>query len=132
MKGSKRLGQTIREIRGVLTQRQFAKLICVSQGTVAKYEAGQSFPKAETLCRIAEYGGEAVERILFDSKDVEKNKDATDTNKRVDRFIISNDEIELVIALREMAKHEPEMRALTMSLVYEIVNAVKSKLIQNE
>ncbi len=132
MKGSKRLGQMIREIRGVLTQRQFAKLICVSQGTVAKYEAGQSFPKAETLCRIAEYGGEAVERILFDSKDVEKNKDATDTNKRVDRFIISNDEIELVIALREMAKHEPEMRALTMSLVYEIVNAVKSKLIQNE
>lgn len=54
----------IKEIRGFLTQKEFAKKIGVTQGAVQKYENGINYPGFAVLEKIAEVGGVAVEWLL--------------------------------------------------------------------
>jgi len=53
----------LREIRGKLSQEKFGKIFGVTKVTISRYEAGR-IPDAETLSRIAEYGGVTVEWLL--------------------------------------------------------------------
>lgn len=53
----------LKKIRGDLSQKEFAKVLGVNQGTVCKYESGR-LPDAITLNKIAEYGGVTVEWLL--------------------------------------------------------------------
>jgi len=54
---AKRLATFIRELRGSRSQRQLAKLLSVSQGSVNLWESGQSWPETENLVKLAELKG---------------------------------------------------------------------------
>jgi len=54
----------LKKIRGDLSQKEFAKVLGINQGTVCKYESGR-LPDAITLNKIAEYGGVTVEWLLY-------------------------------------------------------------------
>jgi len=58
------VGQRIREIRGGMTQTEFAKLIGVKkQNYISRYERGR-VPNPELLLRIADYGKVSVDWLL--------------------------------------------------------------------
>lgn len=50
---AKRLATFIQELRGSQSQRQFAKQLGVSQGSVNLWESGQSWPDTENLEKLA-------------------------------------------------------------------------------
>ena len=55
----------IREIRGFYrTQKEFAKLLGVSQATVSKLEKGLVLPSSEVLLRLSEISKKSVDWIL--------------------------------------------------------------------
>jgi transcriptional regulator with XRE-family HTH domain len=60
---SARIGK-IRNIKGKLTQSEFAKILGVAQGTINKYENGAILPGEDILKKIANYGGVTVEWLL--------------------------------------------------------------------
>ncbi|MGK7344266.1 MAG: helix-turn-helix domain-containing protein [Candidatus Nitrospinota bacterium M3_3B_026] len=101
---SNRLGRMIRMVRGGLTQQQFAKSINVSQGSVAKYEKGESIPGAATLLRIAGLGGVTVEELLGGGEEAGRS------------FVLSEEERRLVAAARELEKSDPALRSLILEL----------------
>jgi transcriptional regulator with XRE-family HTH domain len=58
----------IKEIRGGLTQKEFGKLIGVTQGTVQKYEKGECLPSEEVQEKIAAHAGVTVKWLLEGDK----------------------------------------------------------------
>jgi transcriptional regulator with XRE-family HTH domain len=54
----------IRKIRGEITQKEFAVLMGVSQGTINKYETGIASPGVVVLKKIADHGKVTVEWLL--------------------------------------------------------------------
>lgn len=58
------LPQRIRQVRGELSQKEFADLIGVNQRTVHKYEKGIASPGAFILKMIANQGAVSVEWLL--------------------------------------------------------------------
>lgn len=54
---AKRLATFIQELRGSQSQRQLAKQLGVSQGSVNLWESGQSWPETENLEKLAELKG---------------------------------------------------------------------------
>lgn len=54
---AKRLATFIQELRGSQSQRQLAKQLGVSQGSVNLWESGQSFPDTENLDKLAALRG---------------------------------------------------------------------------
>ena len=58
------LPERIKEIRGFLTQNEFAQKIGVTQGAVQKYEKGINYPGYGILEKIAEFGEVTVEWLL--------------------------------------------------------------------
>lgn len=54
---AERLATFIQELRGSKSQRQLAKLLGVSQGTVNLWGSGQSWPETENLVKLAELKG---------------------------------------------------------------------------
>lgn len=61
-----------------LSQREFAKQINVSSGTIGMYEAGRRKPSLDKALRISAYFGVPIENIIFAS--LEKNACNFDTN----------------------------------------------------
>ncbi len=60
-----KIARRIREIRGFdLTQKQFAKLLNISQATVSKLEKGLLLPSSEVLLRLSEISGKSIDWIL--------------------------------------------------------------------
>lgn len=59
-----KLSGEIKSIRGVRTQQEFARILEISQGSVAKYENGLAMPRASILFQIAELGQISVEALL--------------------------------------------------------------------
>jgi transcriptional regulator with XRE-family HTH domain len=57
------LPERIRKVRGDLTQKDFGKLFAVRNATISRYESGR-VPDAETLKKIADYGGVTIEWLL--------------------------------------------------------------------
>jgi len=65
------LSGRIKEIRGKnegSTQKEFAQILGVSQGTVNKYENGVIFPGEDVLKKIATHGGVTIEWLLHGDK----------------------------------------------------------------
>lgn len=54
---AKRLATFIQELRGSQSQRQLAKQLGVSQGSVNLWESGQSLPDTENLDKLAAFRG---------------------------------------------------------------------------
>lgn len=62
---NKKIARRIREIRGFdLTQKEFAKLLGVSQATVSKLEKGLLLPNPEILLKLSEVSGKSIDWIL--------------------------------------------------------------------
>lgn len=61
----------IREKRGGLTQKEFAQILGVAQGTINKYENGSILPGEDVLKKIADYGGVTIEWLLHGGKPAE-------------------------------------------------------------
>jgi transcriptional regulator with XRE-family HTH domain len=54
----------IKEVRGFLTQKEFARKLGVTQGAVQKYENGIHYPRYEILQKIAAHGEVTMEWLL--------------------------------------------------------------------
>lgn len=102
-------------VRGRLTQQQFAKSINVSQGSVAKYEKGESIPGAATLLRIAGLGGVTVEELLGGVGEAGRG------------LVLSEEERRLVAAARELEKSDPALRSLILELALALARRGKKE-----
>jgi transcriptional regulator with XRE-family HTH domain len=58
------LGQRIRQIRGNVTQEDFAQSLGISQAQLSKYELGQSTLPLGALIKLAQISGRAADWIL--------------------------------------------------------------------
>lgn len=61
---SERLGKRIREIRGELTQAEFASLLDIKQAMVSRYEADKETPSPQVLLRMSRFSGRSMEWLL--------------------------------------------------------------------
>lgn len=59
-----KLGEIIKEIRGDMSQKAFAKIINAQQGSISKYENSDEMPGADILIRIAKFKGITVEQLM--------------------------------------------------------------------
>lgn len=107
------IGTRIRRIRGARTQAQFAKLLGVDRATLSNYESGRRQPNSEILKKIASMGNTTVPGLLFgetrtpfDDYLVAINENMAIAAAKEPGFIpkwyISQDEIDLIFALRLM------------------------------
>lgn len=61
----KAVGRRLRELRGFdTTQKEFARLLGISQGQLSRYEKGKSEIGADVLLRIFQKYGRSVEWLL--------------------------------------------------------------------
>ncbi len=60
---AKRLAALVQELRGSLSQGQFAKKLGVSRPTVTFWESSQSYPDAENLQKLAHLKGWTIEGL---------------------------------------------------------------------
>jgi transcriptional regulator with XRE-family HTH domain len=58
------LGGRIRELRGDLTQSEFAQLLDIKQAMVSRYEADKEMPSPPILLRLAQFSGRPMEWLL--------------------------------------------------------------------
>lgn len=58
------IGRRIRELRGQLTQEEFARTLGISQAQLSKYEAGQTAPPLGLLAHLAKWSGRTTDWIL--------------------------------------------------------------------
>lgn len=59
------MARRIREIRGFdLTQREFARILGISQAQLSKYEKAQSVPTVELLLKLKQFSGRTIDWIL--------------------------------------------------------------------
>ncbi len=107
-----KLAKVIRSIRGSMTQKDLARLINVSQGTVAKYESGKSTPKMPVMVRLAQRAGLSVEKLL--AKVESENQVSVDDSAPGDEM--TGEEIELVKMLRKMAITHPRQHKALLEL----------------
>jgi transcriptional regulator with XRE-family HTH domain len=59
------LGQRIRELRGTITQEEFARWLGISQAQLSKYELGQSMLSLDVLAKLARKTGRSTDWILL-------------------------------------------------------------------
>ncbi len=126
MAGSLKLGRQIRSIRGALTQQEFAKILNISQGSVAKYENGLALPKASTLCQIAKISGLTVENLLESAFPTFPSPADSPASAKTEASPAgpANESLDLIIAQRKIAAHEPEMAKAIMDLTKALAKTV--------
>ena len=59
------IGTRIRELRGDVTQEEFARILGISQAQLSKYELGQSAVPIGVLIRLAKRHGTTTDWILL-------------------------------------------------------------------
>ena len=69
MAAEERLSNFIKELRGDISQRSFAKMIGVSYASVRAWEECESMPSISSLEKIAEYSNQSIEQLLAFLKD---------------------------------------------------------------
>ena len=60
------IGEKIREIRGELSQREFAERLAISIAAVSTYENNMRVPRDGLKKKIAKYAGKTVQEIFFE------------------------------------------------------------------
>jgi transcriptional regulator with XRE-family HTH domain len=94
------LRQKFREIRGALSQKEFAKRVGVNRALICCYESGKRSPSFASLKKIAKYGGVSVGYLSGEEEGPLSNATAADY-KTVQRF----------------GKLSPESKALVTELI---------------
>lgn len=79
-----------------LTQKEFAKILDVSDKAVSKWENGQAIPRMETLEKIAEYFETTVEDLLSLSKENVKSVTIINNFGTMLHFIIDDEIISII------------------------------------
>ncbi len=64
VEGKKRLGDVVRQLRQDKTQKEFAKMLDVSQSTLSMWESGKVTPDLENLEKLAEVWGKTPEEFV--------------------------------------------------------------------
>lgn len=63
---AKRIGQKLRELRGVFkTQEEVATAVGIDRASLSRYENGQQIPSDEVKLALAQYYGVTVGSIFF-------------------------------------------------------------------
>lgn len=62
---TKKIGATLRDLRGKRTREEVANAIGVSVSAVAMYEIGERVPKDSVKTKYAKFFGKTVEEIFF-------------------------------------------------------------------
>ena len=57
-------GERIRQLRGDMTQAEFADAVAIKQAMISRYEASKETPSPKVLLRIAQFSGTSIEWIL--------------------------------------------------------------------
>ena len=60
-----KIGNTLRKLRGEITQQKVAKALKISSSALAMYECGERIPRDEIKIKIADYYGKTVQEIFF-------------------------------------------------------------------
>jgi len=61
----RQIGRRIRIIRGFdLNQKDFCKVLGISQATLSRIEKGEIMPTAEMLMRLSDFSGKKIDWIL--------------------------------------------------------------------
>lgn len=106
------VGNRLKELRGNLSQKEFAEKIDVSFRTYQRYEAGETLPPEPVLERVAELYNTTVDWILrrdFDKEIEEYNaqfKNLQETYKSmgvIPKAAISDDEVSILKILRDIS-----------------------------
>ena len=58
------IGQRIRQLRGQVTQEEFASVLDISQAQLSKYELGQTAPPLGVFAKLSQRFGRSVDWIL--------------------------------------------------------------------
>lgn len=131
------IGNRIKEIRGDRTQAEFANLVGVDRATLSNYESGRRQPNSEILKKIADLGNTTVPNLLFGETRTPFDKYIRSVNEvtarlaaeepgYIPRWYLSQDEIDLIFALRRM--YDDEAR---LAIIADIV-ARAERSIQND
>lgn len=62
---SKKIGKTLRELRGNKSIKEIAEAVGVGESTICMYESGARVPKDEIKIKLAKYFNESIEKIFF-------------------------------------------------------------------
>ncbi len=123
-----KLGKKIRSIRGSRTQQEFARILEISQGSIAKYENGLAMPRASTLFQIAKLGEISVETLL-------KRADLACSSSKSTRPRISDGNSangstgnleNLIVSLKEISDLDYELGKLVANLVKAFLKTAKN------
>jgi len=114
-----KLGGKIKSIRGALTQQEFAGILKISQGSVAKYENGLAMPRASILFQIAELGQISVETLLkktnltrsFSKSTLPQFSDEIRTN------VSTGNLADLIVSLKKISDLDHELGELVATVV---------------
>lgn len=58
------LGKRIKEVRGILTQKEFAERLGLDHTTIASWESGRREPDLESLIKMADMGGVSLDWLV--------------------------------------------------------------------
>jgi len=72
-KDTNTLGQRIRQIRGDLTQSEFADFLRIKQAMISRYEADKETPSPRILLRIAQFHGTSIAWLLTGRESVKSS-----------------------------------------------------------
>ena len=108
------LGERIRLVRGEHPQREFAKMVEVSQSSYSVYEQGQRAPDALTLRRICEATKVNPEWLLMGTGPMYKDGLSVPNDRRVGR------EPEKAIIQHTENINSEKMKTTDMSVVLEL------------
>lgn len=62
-------GQKLKALRGKKTQREVAECLKITKSALAMYENDKRVPRDEIKVRIADYYGETVQSLFFNSQE---------------------------------------------------------------
>lgn len=62
------IGMRMRQLRGLITQEEFARVLGISQAQLSKYELGQSAPPLGVLVKLAAKHDKSTDWILMGRK----------------------------------------------------------------
>ncbi len=88
MKRFAKIGAKLKELRGQLSQEEFAKKIGVPFRTYQRYESGERMPKADVVQRIAQACGVPVDSILAGESITERAEEEVGPLDNVSRLIL--------------------------------------------
>lgn len=115
-----KLKDRLRELRGNITQTQFAKNIGVTAGNYSKWERGETIPDYKTLIRIANYHNVSLDYLTGRTN----YKDTDYKNTSIDTGLTEN-------AIKYICSMPAEDRDILESISKELINdadAVKQKV----